>query len=308
MYEYELALGLPHTNHNGLAEHLLLIHAGHLHWTSIARMSGKPLSSLRTLSGEEVYATFFFIEEQFPNHALINTFKLDDRLRFAVFLRAFKNIAVEGHVLFDHAARLAESITGMGNALSSVAIVHHPYIRFGNIFITPAGGNSNLKVAPPANADFSAFPPLPNEENPYHLTKLAEQTGNLGLLNDEWKCVDVIQDFKVPYTIDPDRDSNGAGLVYFANYIAFMDSAERAAMRVNSQRLFSDKEIDGRAVQLRRVAYYGNATLTGQIRIQVSIFVWSDDINIKKIGFRYAIRRWEDEKLICLSEAIKVLP
>lgn len=305
MYQYELVLGLPHTKYNGLAEHLLLIHTGHLHWTSIARVIGKPLSSLRTRNGEEVYATFYFIEERFPDHALVNTFKLDDRLRVGIFLRAFKNIAVEGQILLDHEARLMESIAELKGAPSSVAIARHPYIRFGNIFITPASGNSSLKVAPPANADFSAFQPLPNEENPYHLTKLAEQTGSLGLLDDAWKCVDATQGFKVLYAIDPDRDSNGAGLVYFANYIAFMDSAERAAMRANSQRFFSDKEIEGRAVQWRRVAYYGNATLTDQLRIQVSIFVRPEEI--KKIGLRYAINRDEDGQLICLSEAIKVL-
>lgn len=305
MYQYELTLGLPHTNHNGLAEHLLLIHTGHLYWTSIARAIGQPLSSLRTLNGEEVYATFYFIEERFPDHALVNAFKLDDRLRVAVFLRAFKNMAVEGQILLDHEAPLMESIATLKDVPSSVAAARHPHIRFGNIFITPAGGNSNLKVAPPGNADFSAFLPLPNEENPYHLTKLAEQTGSLGLLDGAWKCVDTTQDFTVPYTIDLDRDSNGAGLVYFANYIAFMDFAERTAMRANSQRLFSDKEIDGRAVQWRRVAYYGNATLTDQLRIQVSIFVRPEDI--KKIGFRYAINRHKDGQLICLSEAIKVL-
>ena len=29
--------------------------------------------------------------------------------------------------------------------------VPHPFIRFGNIFITPESGNSVLRVAPPAN-------------------------------------------------------------------------------------------------------------------------------------------------------------
>ena len=45
MDEYEIVLGLPHTNHNGLAEHLLLMYAGHFQWTSIARAIGKPLST-----------------------------------------------------------------------------------------------------------------------------------------------------------------------------------------------------------------------------------------------------------------------
>jgi probable biosynthetic protein (TIGR04098 family) len=282
------------------------MHVGHFHWASIARAIGKPLSSLRTLNGEEVYATYYFIEEHFPDHALVNTFKLDDKLRVAIFLRAFKNIAVEGRLFLDHEARLRGSIRGMEDTPPADAVACHPYIRFGNIFITPEAGNSRLKVAPPANADFSTLMGLPNEENPYHITKLAQQTGTLGLLDDAWRCVDTHQNFDVPYAIDPDRDSNGAGLVYFANYIAFMDFAERAAMRANSQHPFSDREIASRVVQRRRIAYYGNASLTDQIRIGVSVFICPQDN--RRFGIRYAISRQEDGRLICLSEAVKVIP
>lgn len=305
MDEYEFVVGLPHTNHNGLAEHLLLMHAGHFQWTSIARAIGRPLSTLRTLNGEEIYATFYFIEEHFPQDALLHTFKLDDRLRLTIWLRGFKGIALEGQILLDRADRLPQSIRAVPNPLFPPIIAGHPYIRLANIFITPTAGNSRLKVATPANANFSTLPPLPNKENPYHITKLAQETGNLGLLGDTWECVDVRQGFDVPYAIDPDRDSNGAGLVYFANYIAFMDFAERVAMRSNSHCAFSEKEIAGRTVLHRRVAYYGNATLTDQIRIQVSIFVPPDER--RGIGLRYAITRQEDGQLICLSEAIKVL-
>jgi hypothetical protein len=45
-----LVLGLPHTNRDGLAEHLLLIHAGHLYWSAIARAARRKLSSLRSPS------------------------------------------------------------------------------------------------------------------------------------------------------------------------------------------------------------------------------------------------------------------
>ena len=65
-YVYDLTLGLPHTNHRGLSEPLLLMHAGHFQWMSIAAATGGPLSRLRTASGGEVYAAFYYIEERFP--------------------------------------------------------------------------------------------------------------------------------------------------------------------------------------------------------------------------------------------------
>lgn len=305
MFRYEVTLGLPHTNYLGLAEHLLLAHAGYFQWASIASSIGRPLSSLRTRDGGEVYATFYFIEERFPRHSSISAFKLDDRVAFLVSLRAFKNVAVEGRILFDHVERLDGAVPESLTPPPGGGALDHPMIQFGNIFITPEEGNSLLKVAPPANADFSSLTPLPNQENPYHITKAAEQTSSLGLLDERWECVDMRADFDVAYAIDPDRDSNGAGLVYFANYVVFMDRAERAAMRENSRRRFTDVEISGRSLQWRRLAYYGNVALTDRLRTRVRIFVVRDDD--RQVGFRYSIHREADGRLICLSESVKAL-
>lgn len=289
-YRYELVLGLPHTNHRGFAEHLALAHLGHLYWTSIARAIGCPLSALRSTAADEVYATFYYIEEVFPESALLDTFRLDDPLEIQVRLRTFKGVAVEGEVTFNDARRPSD---GTGDAV--------PRVRLASIFITPVAGNSALKVAIPANGDFSGIPPLPPAENPHHLTKLAEETGTLGLLGAGWESNPggPVEE-RVP--IDPDRDSNGAGLVYFANYVVFMNHAERVAM---GRAGLSEATILNRVVRARRIAYYGNAGLTGHLRTRVTMFRASD--RPRELGFRYAIRRAEDDALICLSEAIKVL-
>ena len=308
MYEYDLALGLPHTNHGGLADHLLMMHAGYFQWASIASAIGTPLSALRTMGGGEVYATFYFIETRFPAGVPINSFKLDDRLRFAVFLRSFKNIAVEGRILFDHVARLQATLDteALREGFAPSAGLGHPYIQFGNIFITPEAGNSALRVAPPANADFSGLPVLPNDENPYQLTRRAQESGHLGVLDGSWTCVDKRQGFGMKYSIDLDRDTNGAGLVYFANYIVFMDSAERAAMATNAQGRFCEADVRGRTLMWRRVAYYGNLGVADSIFTSVSLFTKEGDE--RGLGVRYAIHREGDGRLICRSEAIKVLP
>ena len=91
---YDLTLGLPHTNHRGLSEPFLLMYAGHFQWMSIAAATGGPLSRLRTASGGEVYAAFYYIEERLPPTTPLESFGLDDVVRFAIKLRSFKNIAV----------------------------------------------------------------------------------------------------------------------------------------------------------------------------------------------------------------------
>lgn len=277
-YTYDLILGLPHTNHRFFSEHLLMKYAGHFQWQSLAAAAGLPLSRLRTTAGGEVYASFYYIETIVPASAPLESFRLDDTVRFTVALRAFKNIAFEGRLNFDRPERLGDA---------------SPSIRFANIFITPEKGNSRLRVAPPAQADFRELPPLPNEENPYHLTRAASESGSLGLIDDAWS---VVSERRHRYPIDVDRDTNGAGLVYFANYVAFMDTAERLAL---------EGAAPERSLRHRRIAYYGNADVADTLSIDVSVL--RSDAHPSALAFRYKIRRDEDGETICLSEAVKAV-
>jgi probable biosynthetic protein (TIGR04098 family) len=299
VYEATLTLGLPHTNRWGLAEHLLLMHAGHIHWTAMAETIGVPLSQLHAKSGAPVYATFYFIEEIFPEHAALDGFRLDDTVRFRLAQRAYKRTTTEAQLIFDHAARLP-ALAGEPSPISPAAgCGRHPYVRFGNIFITPAAGNNRLRIAAPVEGDFSAFAVLPNEENPYQITRDAASSGRLGLLDDRWQPM-TADPYEVDYAIDPDRDTNGAGLIYFANYVIFMDAAERAALAFSSA---ASRQSDRHVVQQRRVAFYGNASPTDTVQTRVTLF--HDPARPQLLGRRYAIYRQQDHELICLSEAIK---
>ena len=300
MHEATLTLGLPHTNRWGLAEHLLLMHAGHLHWMALSNTIGVPLSRLRAVDGGPVYATFYFIEEHFPEHAALSTFGLDEALRFRLEQRAYKRTAVEGELIFDRADRLPALADDPSAMTPSAGRGRHPYVRFGNIFISPVKGNSRLRVAVPAQGDFSAFRVLPNDENPYQITRAAAATGRLGLLDDRWQPADV-NGFDAFYDLDADRDTNGAGLIYFANYVAFMNAAERTAAAQSP--VATGREPAARIVQQRRVAFYGNASPDDRIRTRVLLF--HDPAAPGLMAARSAIHRQEDDELICLSEAVK---
>jgi probable biosynthetic protein (TIGR04098 family) len=301
-YLYDLVLGLPHTNHRGLSEPLLLMYAGHFQWASIAAASGGPLSRLRTVSGGEVYAAFYYIEERIPEHAPLESFRLDDELRFAVALRSFKNIAVEGRLVFDDRRRFPD-VTSAEAALAGYdEALQHPCIRFGNIFVTPVRGNSVLRVAPPAGADFSGLPPLSNEDNPYHFARAASETGALGLFDDTWTPAGPAYEHR--HVIDIDRDTNGAGLVYFAQYVTFMETAERLALS-NGLGALDSVAAGRRSLRHRRIAYYGNADVFDTITIRVTLL--RHVTSPQRIGFRYAVERQEDGQRICLSEALKVI-
>ncbi|OFZ80909.1 MAG: hypothetical protein A2583_05615 [Bdellovibrionales bacterium RIFOXYD1_FULL_53_11] len=308
MFKRELRIGLPHTNYNQLAEHLLMKCVGAFHWDAIAEVMGIPLSKARTVDGREIYATFFYIETLFPSERPACGFKLDDDVEFFGVLRAFKNMSVEGQWVFDHKGSIEQLLLESGDVIDEDIRRRHPFIRFGNVFISLRGSNSNLKVSPPANASFTGFKKLPNEENPYQLVRDAGAKGTFGLFSavEVWKRIDSGASYNMMYEISPDRDSNGAGLVYFANYFAFMDSAERKALeKISGKRCFTRSEINGRTLRERRMGYFGNADLTDSIRIEVDCYSCEEDSGL--LGLRYRIFRVSDGMLICLSEAIKTL-
>ena len=105
------------------------------------------------------------------------------------------------------------------------------------------------------------------------------------------------------HAIDIDRDTNGAGIVYFANYVAFMNRAERETVDAMPSASACGPKV--RIIQQRRIAYFGNASTSDRVHTRVRVF--RRDTDTAKVAFRYEMRREEDDELICLSEAIKVL-
>jgi probable biosynthetic protein (TIGR04098 family) len=281
-YDYQLTLGMPHTNRRGFSEPHLMKQAGHYHWQAIGAALGRPLADLRTVSGSEVYAAFSYIETTVPEARPLESFHVGDTVRFTIGLRAFKNLSIEGRARIRHAAAPIDE--------------PGPEIRFANIFITPVRGNSELKVAAPAAVDWSGIPPLPNADNPFHLTRAAKDDGVLGLFDDEWRSSG--EPAAYHYQIDRDRDTNGAGLVYFANYIAFADAAERARDRA------ADPSQE-RSLRQRRIAYYGNAGIDDCLIIRTVTL--ANVTQPRRIGYRHVITRESDAALICLTEVIKAL-
>lgn len=88
VFTHTLTVGLPQTNLNALSECALLMQAGHFQWNGIASAAGKSMSELVTREGQPIYATYFYVEEDFPEVRPLNGFQLDQQLVFIFrFLR-----------------------------------------------------------------------------------------------------------------------------------------------------------------------------------------------------------------------------
>jgi probable biosynthetic protein (TIGR04098 family) len=125
-------------------------------------------------------------------------------------------------------------------------------------------------------------------------------SGDLGLIGEEWAAL-TERPAETRHTVDADRDTNGAGLLYFANYAIVVHIAEREAL----QAMAASSHISahaGRDVRRRRLAYYGNAEPEDVLRITADVFGRSDQSG--SVAVRCRVRRDADDQLICLSEAI----
>ena len=132
-FTYDLVLGMPHTNRRGLWEPTLLKYAGHFQWQAIAAAIGRPLSTLRTIGGGEIYAAFYFTRAAVPDTAPLESFKVDDIVRLSIALR-----------------RLQEHFDRGLDARWSVPVRQTRWMRTGHPvrehFHQPVSGNTELKV------------------------------------------------------------------------------------------------------------------------------------------------------------------
>ena len=294
---HTLTVGLPQTNYRNFSEVACLMEAGHAFWQGLGDRLGRPVAQLRSGRGEPVYAAIYYVEERFPEHAGLETFRLDDRLRFFVGLRALKGMSIEARVMFDREDRWPASSSD-GDAEPGRS-GEHPEVRFGSIFASAdPSSEGRLRPATPVNAQPSVLPTLPLEDHPGRITRAAQETGSLQLIPEAWRPLDPQTGPHFTYQVDPERDTNAAGLVYFANYVAFMTTAERWQAQQRGQ---SD-EMRRRSLRHRRIAYYENAGWSDRLIVAVSRFGQED--HPESAGWRYRVTRERDGKLLCLSEAL----
>lgn len=300
---YPLTIGLPHTHYRNLSEVRLLMEAGHFFWQALGEAIEQPVSKLRSSAGAPIYATIYFVEEAFPRDQGLETFELDDRLQFLVAVGAFSRLALEARVLFNREAHISRD----ANRDTWWRQPPHPMVRFGSLFASVNAATHQLTFAVPANAELSGLAVLPPEDNPSRITREAQDTGRLNVFPEHWTSLDPSGPATLTYAIDPDRDTNAAGLVSFANYVAWMETGERCALSrpTGSDVRYAQDAVAHRRLLRRRIAYYGNPGLSDQIVLAVSRF--APPAEPQTIGLRYRLTRADDRKLLCLSEAVMSL-
>ena len=280
-YETHWHLGMPHTVARAIGEVALLAHAQDLHWKEMGRLTGCPATRMRDGEGREVYASIFYVDLEAPAERGLAAFGPDDDLVVDGTLGRY------GPSILDGTHRLT-----LPGSAASIAL------RMSFVLVGLNRGPEDLRVTTPANASMTGIPSLDREPDSYRIVRAAGASKTLA--EPASGAVPLLgTPVSRSYPIDPDRDINGVGLLYFANYVAFLVAAERDALADGG----SASALPARRVTVRRrIAYYGNALSTDRLTVVTEADAL-DGPPATRIHVRQRIHRASDDRLIALASA-----
>jgi probable biosynthetic protein (TIGR04098 family) len=287
---FELELGMPHLGRNNLSESLLFKEIGHHRWKTIEALARTPSSEWRDHQGARIYATFYFVEIRCPRERPLSWYGENQLLRFETDLAHYGKTQLDGNYRMEGEGAMA--------------------VRACNVFVVQDDGPSSLRITPPQNLDYSQIGSLAAQPDARQLCRRARDCGRF--FEPEEDDVALFKGRRAyRYQLDPDRDLNGAGLVYFANFIAFLDQAERRVLGEGSSAL-PPEILDLRSTHRRMIGYYGNArstdALTIEMRARARLVDGQPGQRLLDLGLDYTVTRVSDDRLIVVSSSRKVAP
>jgi probable biosynthetic protein (TIGR04098 family) len=239
-------------------------------WEAIARVLNRRPSQIVSDHGERLYGSVLDTElcfsegygqERLGEDALVH---IRNRVRF--FAKKF----VEGFFLIDDKPIPDEVLVGV-ESRDDLPGVGLSWACMTNAFIARTGGNLRLKVFKPAGADEVDIPEL--GKAPYGITEQGrvQSSGRIDPLGGEERCIPLVPLSPAPivYSIVPESDLNGAGLVYFARYEAMMNYGERTFLMDRLERPVSRELVSCLSTEHRRVFFFANASPSDDVAVHV---------------------------------------
>jgi probable biosynthetic protein (TIGR04098 family) len=270
--ERSFLVGMPHMVPEQLSEVELLKALGDAQWQSISNTLQAPSSQIANDSGERLYASFINIDMSFATKAPVD-FGEGAEIHVLHASRFYARRFVEGFFCFDTSPIDRASVAAVRDR-ADLERLGVPWIYLTNAFVTREESNLRLRTFAPVGAAHGAefttdvVPPGIRDH------EAVEGSGTLVLpgIEDAVRIARSRPD-DIAYDIVPESDLNGAGLLYFARYVAISNYGERRFLRG-----CSEVEVSARLIRLlsttrRRIFYFANADETDSIKIHVDAFV-----------------------------------
>jgi probable biosynthetic protein (TIGR04098 family) len=300
-----LQVGLPLTRQNNLAEGPLLEQLGHLRWEHLSGELGIPTRDLVDQGGARVCPVVFFVDVVFPEGLAMSSFVENDRIEIVSTLKRYETFLDGEMYLFPQT--WPDERKAIPESQDAAADRGIPVVRMGNSFVVPFRGAQWLKKAMPVAPRLAL---LPETAGPEYVSELvtAKKEGRFFDVSGDFAPV-TEGEIEVGYRIVPERDMNGVGLLYFANYPVIADVCERSALTgVLGDTERASEWMAARTLLRRRSGYFGNAnardTLKVGVRAWVKMEVQGED-RCDRLVVHTRIHRESDGRLLYVSSAIK---
>lgn len=305
-----MEIGMPLTGINHLSESALLKYLGDLRWRHVARLTGVQSRDMTDVSGNRLYPTFFYVESAFPQDRPMACYGENDTFQMVDSVKRFGSSMLDGTSYLIPPSK-QDSITHPLDGIADAVLLGIPAVRMSNIFVMQFNGAEWLKKGRPREGLIENIRELPTAPDSHTIVKQAETNGYIDVPGPEYIPLNDIP-LEFEYHVQPDRDVNGAGLLYFANYPVFLDLGERNALN-RAQPAWPDELINKRTIVNRKIAYLNNASWKDILRITTQVWVKppSSDADLSiasvRIYSNQKIHRQSDGRLMCVSSANKLL-
>jgi probable biosynthetic protein (TIGR04098 family) len=252
-------------------------------WEAVTALCGVDVLRARDRSGAPTYLSFYYFRIRGGSRFHLRTPTFGDQL--CVTTRLF-DFGSESVLALHRITR--RSADGPGGTIDpddfyTSADDEALRVETFNRWVTRSDGRSNDSLVRSSPADFAhhRLPALPEAHSPrpaYHRARTRMTFRDEAAAH--YRAADVL---RLEYEIDPSRDINGVGLVYFASYFSMVDWA---LLRLWRRLGRPDASFLQRVVREHQLCFLGNAEPGRVVEIEV--------------------RRWVVETVDC-SEAVDVV-
>ncbi len=241
-------------------------------WEAISRMLGCKPSEIVNEQGERLYGSVIDVELRFAEQHGLEVLGEDAHIRVRNRTRLYAKKFVEGFFVIDD-AEIPDSLLATVKTREDLSSLPLSWGCMTNAFIARAGGNLRLKVFKPAGLEGRPIDEL--EDPPPGIREQArvQASGEIQPLDGPLRgAIPLLASRATPlrYTIVPESDLNGAGLVYFARYEAMMNYGERLFLAGHLERPVSSEFVSYLSTEHRKAFFFANAAPTDSVDVRVS--------------------------------------
>lgn len=308
----DIEIGMPLMGIGNLAENRLLMHLGDLRWTHVSALTGVPTKQITDADGNRLYSTFFYVEVAFPEDRPMACYGENDRIKIIDTVKRFGDGILDG-VSYLLPSNFVETDQCPFNNLAAAVANGIPAVRLSSIFVRQFNGSEWLKRSQPSNPGFRYISELTDPPDSYESARQAGVSGQFKIKMAEPYYEPLLRGpVRIKYELVPERDLNGVGLVYFAQYPLFLDIIERKVL-VSGDLPLEEELLNRRTIVRRHSAYLSNASIKDTLEIEMEAWIHNPfaaklptpEAAPIRLLMNYRMFRTSDMRLMMVSTAKK---